>query len=130
MIARLAYARLVATAWLQLLRYDLRYRMSGFQGISAALARQDVRGRAAAADAEAIVCDAVLTASCFYWKRVLCLQRSAATAALLRRRGLCARLVIGYRPVPFLSHAWVEIDGRVVNDSAAYQQRLLVLHTV
>ena len=33
-----------------------------------------------------------------------------------RRNGIAAQLVIGCRPLPFESHAWVEVDGRVVND--------------
>jgi len=35
--------------------------------------------------------------------------------------------VIGYRAAPFFSHAWVEVAGRVVNDSPIYQMRLQVL---
>jgi len=52
----------------------------------------------------------------FYFKRALCLQRSAATALLLKRFGWSAELVIGAQLLPFESHAWVEIDRRVVND--------------
>jgi hypothetical protein len=48
---------------------------------------------------------------------------------LLRKHDVVARLVIGYRPVPFFSHAWVEVNGRVVNDSPAYRERLQVLYT-
>jgi hypothetical protein len=66
-------------------------------------------------------------AQSLYWKRALCLQRSVATTRLLRQHGIRAELVIGYRADPFMSHAWVEIDGQVVNDSPAYQQRLRVL---
>jgi hypothetical protein len=47
---------------------------------------------------------------------VLCLQRSAATAFLLRRHGWSAEMVIGAQLLPFHSHAWVEVDGQVVND--------------
>jgi hypothetical protein len=36
--------------------------------------------------------------------------------------------VIGYRPSPFFSHAWVEIDGRLVNDLPGYAEQLRVLH--
>jgi hypothetical protein len=43
---------------------------------------------------------------------------------LLRQYGIYARLAIGYRPSPFFSHAWVEVNGRVVYGSAAYQKRL------
>jgi hypothetical protein len=59
---------------------------------------------------------AVDLACVFYPKRVLCLQRSAATALLLRRHGIHAELVIGAQMMPFKSHAWVEVDGVVAND--------------
>jgi hypothetical protein len=45
-----------------------------------------------------------------------CLQRSAATTLLLRRYGKKAEMVIGVQFLRFKSHAWVEIDGAVVND--------------
>jgi transglutaminase superfamily protein len=51
-----------------------------------------------------------------YFKRVLCLQRSAATTLLLRRYGWRAEMVTGVQILPFASHAWVEIEGTVVND--------------
>jgi hypothetical protein len=59
---------------------------------------------------------AVDLASVFYFKRVLCLQRSAATTLVLRWHGWNAEMVIGAKMMPFKSHAWVEIDGAVVND--------------
>jgi hypothetical protein len=121
---------LVCQAWMQLARYDVIHALFGFRGITTWLTRQQARTRCPGSHEDRAICDAVLTASCLYWKSVLCLQRSVCTAALLRKRGVPARCVIGYRPVPFLSHAWVEIDGRVVNDSAAYQQRLVILYTV
>jgi hypothetical protein len=45
----------------------------------------------------------------------------------MRDRGIPAEVVIGYRAAPFFSHAWVEVAGRVVNDSPIYQMRLQVL---
>jgi len=57
------------------------------------------------------------------------LQRSVCTVRMLRKYGIDARLVIGYRPSPFFSHAWVEVNGRVVYGSTAYQQRLQSLLT-
>jgi len=81
-------------------------------------------------DHEQVICDAVLLATCFYWKPVLCLQRAVCTVRLLRRYGIVARLVIGYRPSPFFSHAWVEVDGRLVYGSPAYQKRLKPLHVI
>lgn len=47
---------------------------------------------------------------------MLCLQRSAATALLLKEHGIPAQLVIGAQQIPFRAHAWVELHGRVIND--------------
>src|SRR5258707_876340 len=49
-------------------------------------------------------------------KRLFCLRRSAATTLLLRRHGHDAELVIGAKLLPFRSHAWVELNGQVIND--------------
>jgi hypothetical protein len=73
------------------------------------------------------VCRAVEEACIWYFKRAYCLQRSSVTTWMLRRRGVAAQLVIGYRPVPVDSHAWVEVDGRVVNDRPQYQKFFRVL---
>jgi hypothetical protein len=62
------------------------------------------------------VCHAIDLACVFYPKRVLCLQRSVATTLLLRSSGVRAEMVIGAQLLPFRSHAWVEVDGAVVND--------------
>lgn len=62
------------------------------------------------------LCRAIDLACVFYPKRVLCLQRSAATAMLLRRHGWNTEMVIGAQVLPFQAHAWVEVDGAVVND--------------
>jgi Transglutaminase-like superfamily len=62
------------------------------------------------------LCRAMDLACVLYPKRVLCLQRSAATTVLLRRHGIAAEMVIGARVLPFRSHSWVEVDRVVVND--------------
>ncbi|MCU1301778.1 MAG: hypothetical protein JWQ87_2062 [Candidatus Sulfotelmatobacter sp.] len=59
---------------------------------------------------------AVDKASVWYPKKVLCLQRSAVTACLLRESGIRAKMFVGIRQMPLLAHAWVEVDGSVVND--------------
>lgn len=126
MIRRIQYGRLVLAALFELFRYDV---------VHAWLKRPVLRLPAprlrfpADPELQRSICDAVLTATCFYWKPVLCLQHAVCVVRLLRARGVGARLVIGYRAVPFFSHAWVEVDGRVVNDSPAYRSQLQVLHT-
>jgi len=62
------------------------------------------------------ICTAVDMACIWYWKEALCLQRSAATACLLKAHGARAQLVIGAQQMPFKAHAWVEVDGCIVND--------------
>ena len=128
MTVRLRSIALVVRAWCELARFDLLGAMS--TGSTLRL-RPVAPGGRKAADAErtSAVCNAVATAACLYWKPVMCLQRSVCAARLLRARGVPARLVIGYRPDPFLSHAWVEVDDRVVNDSPIYRQRLFVLYS-
>lgn len=73
------------------------------------------------------ICFAVDLACIWYWKKVLCLQRSAATACLLKRHGVSAQMVIGAQQIPFRSHAWVEVGGRVVNDKPYTPEMYAVL---
>jgi hypothetical protein len=129
-VKHFAYAWLVCRALFELLVYDVTHSAIGFRRTLQRLARTPTASVPMDSVTERFVCDAVLLASCLYWKRVLCLQRSLCTARLLRIHGVAARLVIGYRPMPFCSHAWVEADGRVVNDSPAYGQRLRILYSV
>jgi hypothetical protein len=55
-------------------------------------------------------------ACAFYPKRALCLQRSAVLVKILRKRGVPGRMIIGAQKLPFKAHAWVEVDGEIVND--------------
>lgn len=122
------------TSWLfsralyEILRYEVIVWLRGSGRILSELKRQSIASQPASEEVEKAVCNAVQLATCFYWKPVLCLQRAVCTVRLLRKHGIVARLVIGYRPSPFFSHAWVEVEGRVVYGSAAYQKRLLPLH--
>jgi len=127
------YAWLMFKAICELVRYELIVRSRGFERILSQLRDQAMGTKPTAAilanlELERTISDAVLVATCFYWKPVLCLQRAVCTVRLLREHGIPARMVIGYRPSPFFSHAWVEVNGRVVYGSPAYQKRLLPLH--
>jgi transglutaminase superfamily protein len=73
------------------------------------------------------VCSGVDHACVWYWKKVLCLQRSAVTVRLLRDHGIPAELVIGVQHLPFRAHAWVEVAGRVVNDRSYTSDMYAVL---
>ena len=119
---------LMCRALYEIVRYEVIVSLRGSGRILSQLKRQPIAARPTNQELEKAICDAVHLATCFYWKPVLCLQRAVCTVRLLRRHGIFARLVIGYRPSPFFSHAWVEVDGRVVYGSAAYQKRLVPLH--
>jgi hypothetical protein len=113
-----------ALGWLML--FDLLSK-TGFSRVHAFTRRRQVARHAPGADVTARVCWAVEEACVWYVKRAYCLQRSSVATWMLRRRGVPAQLVIGYRPVPVDSHAWVEVDGKVVNDRPQYQKFFRVL---
>jgi hypothetical protein len=118
-------ARLVTHALWEMARYDMLEKCLGFAGVKRRM--RPARGSDTGAAAVEAVCEAVGRTSSFYWKPLLCLQRSVVTARLLRSQGIQADVVIGFRANPFFSHAWVEVGGRVVNDSPAYQSKLQLL---
>jgi len=122
------YAWLVFSALYELIRYDVIRALWGSANIRR-LNPQPLTSEPTSEEAVRTTCNAVSLAACLYWKPVLCLQRSVCIVRMLRKRDVAARLVIGYRPVPFFSHAWVEIDARIVNDSPTYRERLQVLYT-
>lgn len=107
--------RLFVESWILLFYFDCLMHLHGFDRLYAAVRTQRVLS-AEKRDEGAALCRATDFACVFYFKRVKCLQRSAATAVLLRRHGWNAEIVIGAQLLPFQSHAWVEIEGCVVND--------------
>jgi hypothetical protein len=82
-------------------------------------------------------CDATVTlssvraaldrAAVWYPRARLCLARSAVATCLLRWHGLPSRMIVGARLMPFHAHAWVEVNGEVVNDSPRVQSTYKVL---
>jgi hypothetical protein len=123
------YLLLVIRALYEVTRYDVVVSLGGVGFILRQLRKQRISQKPCIEELQEEICDAVLLATCFYFKPVLCLQRSVSTVRLLREFGIDARLAIGYRPSPFFSHAWVEINGRVAYGSSAYQKRLQTLLT-
>ncbi len=107
---------LAIKAYLKLIHVDLYLARGDFAALYNKVRRCPLGKKAPSSDATARICAAVDVACIWYWKEALCLQRSAATACLLKRHGIPAQMVIGARQMPFKAHAWVEVDGRVVND--------------
>jgi hypothetical protein len=110
-----------------LIRFDLSLARGKFAALYDKVRSCPTRRKAASPEAIERICSAVDTALIWYWKDVLCLQRSAATACLLRRHGVEAHMIIGAQQLPFKAHAWVEVDGRVVNDKPYMGEMYAVL---
>lgn len=115
---------LLARVLYRLALFDALLALGGFRSVYLDLSHHDLPPRVKQVELESAVCRAVTQASSLYWKPVRCLQRSAVTAKVLRTYGIGATVVIGYQPAPLFSHAWVEVEGRVVGDSPAYQRML------
>jgi len=93
-----------------------------FQRLHSLLARfanapLDVCGDAALQQASAISRLVQAAASRIPWK-ITCLVRSTALWYMLRRKGIGSEIRIGVNQLEgeFHAHAWVEIDGIVIND--------------
>jgi hypothetical protein len=117
---------LTVEAWIALAAFDVT-RPAGFARLCAWLRGRRPSTRRSVADPADIVWS-IDEACVWYVKGVACLQRSVVATWLLRRHGFAAEMVIGCRPLPFESHAWVEIGGRVVNDLPQYQRAFTVLN--
>jgi hypothetical protein len=114
-------------SWLLLLYIDALMRWRGFSRIHAVVRAEPARPqRNTRVDAQGLS-SAIDLACVFYFKQVLCLQRSAALTLLLRRHGWNAEMVIGAQLLPFRSHAWVEIGDLVINDKPYIKNSFQVL---
>lgn len=105
----------VAKSWLLLVHFDVLMHFGGLRTVHERVRLEKV-SRTTPLGLGEDRCRAMDLACVFYFKKVMCLQRSAATAVLLRRSGWPAELVIGAQLFPLKSHAWVESDGRIMND--------------
>ena len=108
--------KIIVRAYLELFSLEYFLLRKDFASIYDKVRNIPVCSRSHPATIAVKVCDAVDTAAALYFKQALCLQRSAAGASLLKKYGFAAELVIGVQQLPFLAHAWVEVDGLVVND--------------
>lgn len=118
---------LIPRAYVTLTLFDF-YLMSGNFGALYRKVRDCHRARTEPqSNITETVCRAVDLACIWYPKEVLCLQRSAATAYMLKRCGVSADLVIGAQLTPLRAHAWVEVDGHVVNDKTYMTEIYAVL---
>jgi hypothetical protein len=119
--------RLVLKAYMKLIEFDFHLARRDFPALYQKVRHCPITRLAPSAASIEQICFAADMACIWYWKEVLCLQRSAATACLLKRQGIPAEMVIGAQQMPFKAHAWVEVDGRVVNDKPYTPEMYAVL---
>jgi hypothetical protein len=119
--------RLILESWVLLVYCDWLMRFGTFEELHTAVAHQAVEAPQSRQVSHPLLCHAMDLACVFYFKRVLCLQRSAATVMQLRRYGWASTFVIGAQLLPFQSHAWVELENRVVNDKPYISEMFQVL---
>jgi len=118
---------LVLRAYWKLIYLDLYLARGNFAALHRRVRNCPLGASAGLPDVTERICAAVDMASIWYWKEVLCLQRSAATACLLKQHGVAAQMMIGAQQMPLKAHAWVEVDGRVVNDKPYMREIYAVL---
>jgi Transglutaminase-like superfamily len=121
---------LVLKAYLKLIYFDVYLARGNFSALYDRVRSYPTGKKAKAADAIERICSAVDMACIWYWKEVLCLQRSATAACLLKKYGVPAQMVIGAQQMPFRSHAWVEVAGQVVNDKPYTPEMYAVIDRV
>lgn len=118
---------LVLKAYLKLLKFDFYLARADFAELYERVRNCRIGKPSDISHAVERICAAVDMACIWYWKEALCLQRSAATACLLKQYGVPAQLVIGAQQVPYRAHAWVEVNGQVVNDKPYMSEMYAVL---
>jgi hypothetical protein len=112
-----------------LLTYDILSNLCRFQTIYSMVRGWKVNRKTGGPGSIESVCLAVNYACVWYPKQALCLQRSFVTTYLLRTHGVAAQMVLGAQKLPFKAHAWVEVDGRAVNERSNVQATYAVWDT-
>jgi hypothetical protein len=118
---------LTQRAYWKLLYFEFYILCRNFSGLHSKVRHFPLRDIAPSPGTIEAVSAAVDMACVWYWKEVLCLQRSAVTACLLKQCGVRAEMVIGAQQMPFKAHAWVEVAGRVVNDKPYAPETYVIL---
>jgi hypothetical protein len=127
-VVRHSLAASAAVAFIGFAAADVILKFGGFHRLYETVRRWPVsKKKTANAEQIAAVIAAVDRASRYYPKHALCLQRSAVGTCLLRIAGAHAEMVMGCRKIPFRGHAWVEVNGEVVNDKPNVQIHYRVL---
>ena len=116
-------------ALLSLLIADLYLLRGNFAALHQRVRSFPVTRKKAGGEPVSHICAAFDLACMWYPRQALCLQRSSALTCLLRAHGVEAQMIIGAQRLPFRAHAWVEVNGEVVNDRPHVREMYGVLET-
>lgn len=108
-------------ALLTLVAYDVLSTFCRFNTIYSMVKDWSVASAPSSQDTINRVCMAINYACIWYPRQALCLQRSFVTTYLLRKHGVAAHMVLGAQKLPFKAHAWVEVDGKAINERSNVQ---------
>lgn len=121
---------LIVEAYLRLIGHDAYMFRHDFRALCQKLKEIRQRPGSKRQSSSTDVETALSIACAFYPKRVLCLERSAVLIQMLRARGVAAKMVIGMQRLPFRAHAWIEIDGDILNDRLASREAFQILEVL
>ncbi|WP_025029000.1 lasso peptide biosynthesis B2 protein [Caldalkalibacillus mannanilyticus] len=69
----------------------------------------------------------IIDAVCFYYiGKARCLHRSVAGYEIFMKKKIPIDLVVGVSKFPFMAHAWLEYNGRVVNDEGDMRNKYTI----
>jgi hypothetical protein len=91
-------------AYLTLILFDMYLARGDFAALYGKVRNYPLGAATPGVNAVDRISAAVNMACIWYWKEILCLQRSAATACLLKKHGIPAQMVIGAQLIPFTRH--------------------------
>jgi transglutaminase superfamily protein len=119
-------AVLFCQALFGLIAYDLVLVVGKFKTVRRLVGHWKVASRTAPNELTDQIAHVIDLACIWYPKQVLCLQKSSVTACLMRSQGIPAAMVLGAQKTPFAAHAWVEVNGRAVNERSNVQAKYSV----
>jgi hypothetical protein len=114
-----------------LFAFDLLLRFSGFEALIRKVeSRRTTEPHKLDPETCRRVCAMVNRAQVYYPKKAMCLQHAAVVTCLLRRKGVPAQMILAAQEFPPKGHAWVEVEGTVVNDKPIVQEIYRTLRRV
>lgn len=111
-VLRILWTFVLIDAGFWALGFDRTFRWISRTGRRASRRRQEI-----GADEVDSIFQAVQRANRIYYRRRLdCLPKALAMYRFLRLHGIPAELCVGVKKYPFSGHAWVEFDGRILDE--------------